>query len=106
MTTLRFMRTAYGNRIWGRYGFVDAFNPETGWVNSDVIGIDLGITLLQAENARTGLVWAVFMQAPEVQRALARAGFVSQKRTLPWADQEKIHELAAQTWSSIESTPV
>ncbi len=106
MTTLRFMRTAYGSRIWGRYGFVDAFNPETGWVNPDVIGIDLGITLLQAENARTGLVWAVFMQAPEVQHALARAGFVSQKRTLPWADQEKIHELAAQTWNSIESTPV
>jgi hypothetical protein len=106
MTTLRFMRTAYGSRTWGRYGFVDAFNPETGWVNPDVIGIDLGITLLQAENARTGLVWAVFMQAPEVQRALARAGFVSQKRTLPWADQEKLHDLAAQTWSSIESAPV
>ena len=106
MITLRFMRTAYGNRIWGRYGFVDAFNPETGWVNPDVIGIDLGITLLQAENARSGFVWAVFMQAAEVQRALARAGFVSQKRTLPWADQEKIHELAAQTWTSIESTPV
>ena len=59
-------------------------------MNSDVIGIDLGITLLQAENARTGFVWAVFMQAPEVQRALARAGFVSQRRDLPWADQENV----------------
>ncbi len=106
MTTLRYMRTAYDNRIWGRYGFVDAFNPETGWVDSDVIGIDLGITLLQAENARTGFVWAVFMQAPEVQRALARAGFVSQQRNLPWADQERVHELADQTWNSIKSLPV
>ncbi len=106
MITLRFMRTAYDNRIWSRYGFVDAFNPETGWVDSDVIGIDLGITLLQAENARTGFVWAVFMQAPEVQRALMRAGFVSQKRDLPWADQERLHELAARAWSSIESQPV
>ena len=106
MTALRFMRTAYGDRIWGRYGFVDAFNPETGWVNPDVIGIDLGISLLQAENARTGFVWAVFMQAPEVHNALARAGFVTRTRTLPWDDEEKIHDLAVKTWASIESTPV
>lgn len=37
-----------------RYGFVDAFNPETGWRDKDVIGIDVGITLLQAENYRIG----------------------------------------------------
>ncbi len=106
MTTLRYMRTAYGDRIWSRYGFVDSFNPETGWVDPDVIGIDLGITFLQAENARTGLVWAVFMQAPEVQRALARAGFVSQGRNLPWADKERMHKLAVQDWNSLESVPV
>ena len=106
MTTLRYMRTAYGDRIWSRYGFVDAFNPETGWVNSDVIGIDLGVTLLQAENARSGLVWAVFMQAPEVQRALARAGFLSQRRDLPWADRQRLRELASQAWKSIASEPV
>jgi hypothetical protein len=106
MTTLRYMRTAYGDRIWSRYGFVDSFNPETGWVNTDVIGIDLGISLLQAENARTGFVWAVFMQAPEVQRSLARAGFVSQGRDLPLEDQERMHRVAAQVWSSIEPIPV
>jgi len=105
MTTLRYMRTAYGDRIWSRYGFVDAFNPETGWVNRDVIGIDLGITLVQAENARTGFEWAVFMQAPEVHRALARAGFLSQKRDLPWADQARFHEIAAAAWRSVESVP-
>ena len=103
MTTLRYMRTAYGDRIWSRYGFVDAFNPQTGWVNPDVIGIDLGITLVQAENARTGFVWAVFMQAPEVHRALARAGFISQKRDLPWPDQAKLRDVAASVWKSIES---
>jgi hypothetical protein len=106
MTTLHYMRTAFDQRIWNRYGFVDAFNPETGWVDTDVIGIDLGISLLQAENARTGFVWAVFMQAPEVQRALARAGFVSQRRDLAWADQERMHGLAAQAWKSIEGQPV
>jgi len=106
MTTLRYMRLAYGDRISSRYGFPDAFNPETGWVDPDVIGIDLGITLLQAENARTGLVWAVFMRAPEVRRALARAGFVSQDRNLPWDDQEIMHLLAAQVWQSVESVPL
>jgi hypothetical protein len=106
MTALRNMRTAYGDKIWKRYGFVDAFNPETGWVDPDVIGIDLGITLLQAENARTGLVWAVFMRAPEVQRALARAGFVSRGRELPWEDQERLHRLAEQVWKSVEGVPV
>ena len=106
MITLRYMRTAYGDRIWSRYGFVDAFNPETGWVNSDVIGIDLGITLLQAENARSGLVWAVFMQAPEVQRALVRAGFVSQSRALPWSDLAKFHDIAADTWKTFAASPI
>ncbi len=106
MTTLRYMRTAYGDKIWSRYGFVDSFNPETGWVDTDVIGIDLGISLLQAENARTGFVWAVFMQAPEVQRSLARAGFVSQGRDLPLEDQERMHRLATQVWKSIEPVPV
>lgn len=106
MTTLRYMRTAFDSRIWSRYGFVDAFNPETGWVDPDVIGIDLGITLLQAENARTGLVWAVFMQAQEVQRALIRAGFVSQRRDLPWAEKDRLHDLASRAWSALESEPV
>jgi hypothetical protein len=105
METLRYMRTAYGDRIWKRYGFVDAFNPGTGWVNRDVIGIDLGITLVQAENARTGFVWAVFMGAPEVQRALVRAGFVSQKRDLPLADKIRLHEMAASVWKSLELLP-
>jgi hypothetical protein len=106
LTTLRYMRTAFDDRIWSRYGFVDAFNPETGWVDPDVIGIDLGITLLQAENARTGFVWAVFMQAPEVQRAFARAGFVSQRRDLPFSDKANMRELATQVWKSFESLPV
>jgi hypothetical protein len=41
---LHHMRDVYGDRIWKRYGFVDAFNPHTGWVNPDVIGIDVGIS--------------------------------------------------------------
>jgi hypothetical protein len=70
---LREMHRLFGDRIYGRYGFADAFHPTDGWVNPDVIGIDLGITLLSAENLRTGQVWGWFMQNPEVVSALQRA---------------------------------
>lgn len=73
--SLRQMRERYGNKNWNRFGFVDAFNPATGWIGPDVIGIDLGITLMMAENARTGFFNRAFMRNPEVQRALQRAGF-------------------------------
>jgi hypothetical protein len=70
------MRRRFGDRIYGRYGFADAFHPTDGWVNPDVIGIDLGITLLSAENLRTGRVWQWFMQNSEVPAAMARAGLI------------------------------
>jgi hypothetical protein len=50
-------------------------NPLTGWYDTDVIGIDTGITMLMAENARTGFVWETFMKNPEAQRGMAKAGF-------------------------------
>lgn len=68
------MRNRFGERIWKRYGFVDAFHPTNGWTNPDVIGIDLGITLLSAENLRTGNIWRWFMQNQEIVTALELAG--------------------------------
>jgi hypothetical protein len=62
-------------RAWSRYGFVDAFNPLTGWYDTDVVGIDTGITMLMAENARSGFVWDTFMKNPEAQNGMKRAGF-------------------------------
>ncbi len=76
---LRTMREKYGDKIYGRYGFVDAFNPNNGWVNPDVIGIDQGIILLSAENARTGSVWRWFMKNAEIPRALRLVGLVEYK---------------------------
>jgi hypothetical protein len=74
---LRTMRTNYPN-VYGRYGFADAFNPNNGWINRDVIGIDLGITVLSVENARTGNVWRWFMRNSEIKRALDLAGLKKQ----------------------------
>lgn len=64
------MRDKYGEKIYGRYGFADAFNPNNGWVAGDVIGIDVGIILLSAENFRSGKVWKWFMANREITKAL------------------------------------
>jgi hypothetical protein len=79
LPALRAMKEKYGERIYGRYGFTDAFNPNTGWVNPDVIGIDVGITLLSAENLRTGNVWRWFMRNPEIPRAMKLVGLQRRK---------------------------
>ncbi|MFI5336956.1 MAG: glucoamylase family protein, partial [Opitutales bacterium] len=105
MLVLRHLRTVYGDKIWKRYGFVDAFNPQTGWVDSEVIGVDQGITLVQAENARTGMIWALFMQAPEVQLALRKAGLVSKSRDLSLDDARRLQILAAQAWQAVAAAP-
>jgi hypothetical protein len=72
---LRAMHDQYGQKGYVKYGFVDAFNPRTGWYNRDVLGIDIGPSVLMAENARTGFVWKTFMSSPEAQAALKAAGF-------------------------------
>lgn len=74
MRVLRTIRTRYP-QAWSTYGFIDAFNPLTNWYDSDVVGIDTGIIMLMAENLRSGYVWKIFMQNPEAQRGMQRAGF-------------------------------
>jgi hypothetical protein len=72
---MRTMLERFGKKIYGRYGFTDAFNPTTGWVCPYVLGIDAGITLLSAENLRTMNVWQWFMSNAEVERALDFVGY-------------------------------
>jgi hypothetical protein len=82
MRVLRNIRTRYGS-AWGRYGFVNAFNPLRNWYDPDVIGIDTGITLVMAENARSGFVWQTFMKNPEAKRGMQRAGFETYQPAAP-----------------------
>jgi hypothetical protein len=74
MRVLRTIHDRYPN-AWSRYGFVDAFNPLTNWYDTDVVGIDTGITMLMAENARSGFVWDVFMKNVEAKKGMDAAGF-------------------------------
>lgn len=76
LRTLQYFRDRWGEQIWGRYGFVDAFNPHTGWINPDVIGIDVGISALMAMNHHSGAVWNVISQVRSIQKALGLCGFV------------------------------
>lgn len=75
LRVLRTIRLRHGEQAWGRYGPVDAFHPTNGWTNPDVLGIDLGITMLMAENHRSGFVWSTFMRDPWMREAMRRAGF-------------------------------
>jgi len=68
------MKDKFGDKIWGKYGLADAFNPITGWVSPDTLGLDVGMTLLSAENLRSGNVWNWFMANPEPQKAMKLAG--------------------------------
>jgi len=81
LPALRAMKEKFGDKIYGRYGFIDAFNPNTGWVNRDVIGINAGITLLSAENLRSGNVWRWFMRNPEILTAMKLIGLDKVKDT-------------------------
>jgi hypothetical protein len=77
------MRDNFGKDAWGRYGFCDAFHPDLHWYDPEVLGIDLGIGLLMAENLRTAFVWDTFMQNPEPVHAMRACGFKSERPIAP-----------------------
>ena len=71
----------YGEKLWGRFGFANAFNPTKDWYDTDVIGIDLGMALLALENHRSGLIWRLMASHPATVRAMRAAGFHTTKET-------------------------
>jgi hypothetical protein len=75
LRVLRALKQNYGGKAWGRYGFCDAFHPQANWYDTDCLGIDQGITVVMAENLRSGLVWQTFARNPEVAVAFQKAGF-------------------------------
>ena len=80
LPTLHDMKARYGQQIYGKYGFVDAFNPsfhdgKTFWTDHEYLGIDQGPILLMIENWRSGLVWNVMKRSPYIRTGLERAGF-------------------------------
>ena len=66
-------------KIWGRYGFVDAFNETQNWYAKSYLAIDEGPIVVMIENYRSGLLWKLFMSCPEITSGLKKLGFES-----PW----------------------
>lgn len=77
MAVIRHFYYDLGDAIWGEYGFVDGFNPSTGWVSNTWLAIDEGPIINMIENYRTGMLWNIFMNLPEIQNGLKRLGFTS-----------------------------
>lgn len=75
MKALKFFYYTMGDRLWGDYGFYDAFNITEGWTANSYLAIDQGPIVVMIENYRTGLLWDLFMSAPEVQDGLDKLGF-------------------------------
>lgn len=74
MAALRHYHEDLGSRLWGPHGFRDAFNATTGWVSTSNLAIDQGPIVVMVENARSGLLWRLFMSCPEIAPALAKMG--------------------------------
>lgn len=77
MDAIRHFYYALGDKLWGEYGFHDAFNPTQGWWANSYLAIDQGPIIIMIENHRSGLLWDLFMDAPEVQSALQELGFTT-----------------------------
>ena len=75
MKALNFFYYTLGDRLWGEYGFYDAINLTEGWTANSYLAIDQGPIIVMMENYRTGLLWDLFMSAPEVQAAHTLLGF-------------------------------
>jgi hypothetical protein len=77
MDALKFFYYSIGDKMWGPYGFYDAFNITDGWYATSTLAIDQGPIIIMIENYRTGLLWNLFMSAPEVQAGKTVLGFTN-----------------------------
>lgn len=77
MQALRHFYVDLGPKIWGEYGFYDAFSIQDDWFPNDYLAIDQGPIVVMIENYRSGLLWNLFMSCPEVTTGLSKLGFSS-----------------------------
>ena len=77
MAALRFFYYTLGDRLWKEYGFVDAFTLHDNWFASSFLAIDQGPQIVMIENHRSGLLWQLCSNAPEVKAGLKKLGFTA-----------------------------
>jgi hypothetical protein len=75
MKALQHFYNDLGDKLWGEYGFVDAFNETHNWYAKSYLAIDQGPIIVMIENYRSGLLWKLFMSCPEIERGLKKLDF-------------------------------
>ena len=75
MEVVRHLYEDLGDRVFGEFGFYDAFSEEQNWYPKRYLAVDQGPAIVMIENHRTGLLWKLFMSAPEIQKAKSKLGF-------------------------------
>lgn len=77
IAALRFFYYKLGDKMWGNYGFYDAYNLSSPWFANSYLAIDQGPMVVMIENYRTGLLWNLFMSCPEIKTGMKGLGFAS-----------------------------
>ncbi len=77
MEALHYFYYVMGDKLWGEYGFYDAYNPTEDWYADSYLAIDQGPIILMIENYQTGLLWDLFMSNPEIKNGLEKLSFSS-----------------------------
>ncbi|MBT9484759.1 glucoamylase family protein [Sediminibacterium sp.] len=77
LQAMKFWYNELGDKVWGNYGFYDAFSIHHNWFEPRYLAIDQGPIVVMMENYRTGLLWKLFMSSPEIQQGLTKLGFTS-----------------------------
>jgi hypothetical protein len=77
MGALKFFYYTLGDKLWGQYGFYDAFKLSDAWFANSTLAIDQGPIIVMIENYRSGLLWNLFTSAPEVKNGMRRLGFTA-----------------------------
>jgi hypothetical protein len=75
MQAARYFYTKLGDKLWGPYGFYDAFSETENWFPQRYLAIDQGPIVVMIENYRTQLLWKLFMKDKDVQSGLTKLGF-------------------------------
>ena len=77
MAALRHFHDNLGDKIWGRFGFIDGFSEQHNWCADSYLAISQGPIVVMIENYRSGLIWKLFMGIPEIREGMKRLGFKS-----------------------------
>ncbi|WP_134088900.1 glucoamylase family protein [Olivibacter sp. XZL3] len=82
MQVIRYLYDQLGSKVWGKYGFYDAYSETDNWFPQRYLAIDQGPIPVMIENERSGLLWNLFMSASEVKEGLKKLGFSSSQHSL------------------------